>query len=203
MSDQLELETKLAKEKANAEGQAYLEAEEDENPTSFPENDKPCTEQLQEDIQILPTRQKTKHFPPTLKATLPPHLERESNHLDLRDTANTMEQMLLQQQRHTLALMLPQPEVPTFDGNPIEYQNFIRAFETLIELKTDSDSTRLYYLIQYTASDVRELLKGCLSMNARDVYAEARRLLKQRYGQNYKIATAYMDRVTNGPSSMA
>jgi hypothetical protein len=108
MSDQLELETKLAKEKANAEGQAYLEAEEDENPTSFPENDKPCTEQLQEDIQILPTRQKTKHFPPTLKATLP--------------TANTMAQMLLQQQRHTLALvMLPQPEVPTFDGNPIEY----------------------------------------------------------------------------------
>lgn len=58
----------------------------------------------------------------------------------------------------------------------------------------------MYYLIQYTASDVRELLKGCLSMNARDGYAEARRLLKQRYGQNYKIATAYMNRVTNGRS---
>ena len=30
-------------------------------------------------------------------------------------------------------------------------------------------------------------------------YREARRLLKARYGQNYKIASAYVTRVTNGP----
>ena len=30
-------------------------------------------------------------------------------------------------------------------------------------------------------------------------YDEARRLLKERFGQGYKIATAYVDRVTNGP----
>ena len=30
-------------------------------------------------------------------------------------------------------------------------------------------------------------------------YQEARRLLKSRYGQSYKIATAYVNRVTNGP----
>ena len=28
---------------------------------------------------------------------------------------------------------------------------------------------------------------------------EARRLLKKRYGQDYKIASAYVDRVTTGP----
>ena len=134
---------------------------------------------------------------------LPHQLEKENNRpcldTDLEATVNPMEQLLRQQQRHTLALMLPQPEVPIFDGDPIEYQNFIRAFETLIELKTDSNSARLYYLIQYTAGDVRELMKGCLSMNAWDGYSEARRLLKQKYGQDYKIATAYMDRITNGP----
>jgi hypothetical protein len=143
MSDQLELETELAK--ANAEEQAYLEAEKDENPTSLPKSDEARNEQ----IQISPTKQRTKHFPGTSKSTLPPSPERESNHLemDLQGTANTMERMLLQKQRHTLALMLPQPEVPTFDRDPIEYQNFIRIFETLIKFKTDSDSTRLYYLI--------------------------------------------------------
>ena len=30
-------------------------------------------------------------------------------------------------------------------------------------------------------------------------YQEAQRLLKSRYGQSYKIATAYVNRVTNGP----
>lgn len=31
---------------------------------------------------------------------------------------------------------LPQPRVPVFDGNPIEYRSFIRAFENLIESRT-------------------------------------------------------------------
>ena len=36
-------------------------------------------------------------------------------------------------------------------------------------------------------------------MQPEEGYQEARRLLKARYGQNYKIATAYVSRVTNGP----
>ena len=98
------------------------------------------------------------------------------------------------------ALMLPRPEVPVFDGDPIEYQTFVRAFENLIEANTDSDSARLYYLIQYVRGDVRELMKSCLSMKNEEGYLEARRLLKQKYGQNYKNATASIERVTNGPS---
>ena len=98
------------------------------------------------------------------------------------------------------ALMLPRPEVPVFDGDPIEYQTFVRAFENLMEANTDSDSARLYYLIQYVRGYVRELMKSCLSMKNEEGYLEARRLLKQKYGQNYKNATASIERVTNGPS---
>ena len=43
---------------------------------------------------------------------------------------------------------LPQPLVPTFDGNPLEYRSFIRAFESLIEHRTSSSTERLYYLEQ-------------------------------------------------------
>ena len=39
-------------------------------------------------------------------------------------------------------------------------------------------------------------------MNAADGYQRARELLKQRYGENYRIATAYIDRIVNGPVHM-
>lgn len=114
-----------------------------------------------------------------------------------------MDKLLMQQQQHTLALMLPQPELPTLAGDPIEYCSFIRAFESLTESRTDSSSARLYYLVQYTSGDVHELMRSCLSMNHTEGYHEARRLLKERYGQDYKIATAYVDRVTTGPQIRA
>jgi hypothetical protein len=37
-------------------------------------------------------------------------------------------------------------------------------------------------------------------MNPHEGYKEARRLLKARYGRDYQIATAYVERVTNYPS---
>ena len=104
-----------------------------------------------------------------------------------------------QQQQLSLTLTLPHAEVQTFDGDPVNYCNFIRSFENLIEAKTKSSSTRLYYLVQYTSGDVQELMQSCLSMRPDEGYQEARRLLKERYGQGYKIASAYVTRVTNGP----
>ena len=44
------------------------------------------------------------------------------------------------------------------DGDPVNYCNFIRSFENLIEAKTKNSSTRLYYLMQHTFGDVQELM---------------------------------------------
>ena len=112
---------------------------------------------------------------------------------------STMQELLQRQQESTLALTLPQPEVPTFGGDPIEYWRFIRAFENLIESKTTSEIARLYYLVQYTSGEVQELVSSCLSMKAEEGYREARSLLKKRYGQSYRIATAYAEKPTKGP----
>jgi hypothetical protein len=103
-----------------------------------------------------------------------------------------------QQQENVMALTLPQPDLPVFDGDPTNYCDFIRAFENLIERKTKSWSSRLYYLVQYTSSQVQELMCGCLSMREEEGY-KARRLLLERYGQAYKIASAFVDRISNGP----
>ena len=110
-----------------------------------------------------------------------------------------LQQLLGQHQHLSLMLTLPHNEVQTFDGDPVNYCNFIRSYENLIEAKTKNSSTRLYYLVQYTSGDVQEFMRSCLSMQPEEVYQEARRLFKARYGQNYKIATAYVSRVTNGP----
>ena len=47
--------------------------------------------------------------------------------------------LLLKQQEAIMAL-------PVFTGDPIEYCDFIRAFENLVERKTSSSSARLNYL---------------------------------------------------------
>lgn len=120
--------------------------------------------------------------------------------LEAQYRQNQRIQELIQQQQHsTLALTLPESEVPTFSGNPIEYWSFGQAFENLIESRTTSNSARQYYLLQYTSGEVRELMRSCLAMKPEDGYQEARTLLKDRYGQSYRIATAYVERLTNGP----
>ena len=88
----------------------------------------------------------------------------------------------------------------TFTGGPIENCNFIRAFENVIEAKTTSYSARLYYLAQYTVGDIQELTRSCLAMDSEKGYREARKLLPKRYGQPYRIASACVERVTNGPA---
>ena len=110
-----------------------------------------------------------------------------------------IQQSLQRQQGSTLALTLPQSEVPSFSGDPIKYWGFIRAFQEVIKSKTTSDSARLYHLIKYTSGEVQELVSTCLPMKPEKVYQEARTLLKKRYSQSYRIATAYVNKLTKGP----
>ena len=111
-----------------------------------------------------------------------------------------IQQLIQQQQQGVLALTLPQPSLQVFSGDPIDYCDFVRAFEHIVERKTLSSSARLYYLVQYTSGAVQELMKSCLSMREEEGYTEARRLLQERYGQNYKIAAAHVKRLVDGPT---
>ena len=62
-------------------------------------------------------------------------------HLDLSHTIDVqklpqlknqqLQELLKQQQLQTLAITSPQPEISVFSGDPVEYSNFVRAFENL------------------------------------------------------------------------
>ena len=67
-----------------------------------------------------------------------------------------LQELLSQQHRLSLTLSLPSTEVQVFDEDPVNYCNFVRSFENLIEAKTTDSNARLYYLIQYTHGDAQD-----------------------------------------------
>ena len=140
-------------------------------------------------------------FPDTPRnPTSTPHDESFRRIVEMQDQQSyALRQLIHQQQQGVMALTLPQPSLSTFSGDPVDYYDFVRSFEHLIESKTASPSARLYYLIQHTTGSVQELMKSCLSMNEDEGYTEARRLLKDRYGQNYRIAASHVQRLIEGP----
>ena len=120
--------------------------------------------------------------------------------VETQDRQNSaLQQLIQQQQGGVMALTLPQPSMQVFSGDPLNYCDFMRAFEHLVERKTSSPSARLYYLVQYTSGPIQELMRSCLSMREQEGYTEAKRLLKARYGRNYKIAAAHVKRLIDGP----
>ena len=111
----------------------------------------------------------------------------------IKGQGNLAELIITQQK---LAL-LPAREITAFDGDPLNYHVFMRAFEHVIEDKTSSSQDRLYFLEQYTSGQPRSLVRSCLHMDARHGYVEAKRLLEEHFGDEIKITNAYMEKALN------
>ncbi|XP_078371484.1 uncharacterized protein LOC144655144 [Oculina patagonica] len=123
-------------------------------------------------------------------------LELHQHQNDLQRQQNKIVEMLATQQKKS---NLPQQRVPVFDGDPIEYGPFVRAFENIIETKTSDSNERLYYLEQFTSGDVKELVRSCHFLPPDKGYQEARRLLKKKFGDDYRVVTAYESKALNWP----
>ena len=74
--------------------------------------------------------------------------------------------------------LLPTRGLPVFDGDPLHYRSFIKAFQHGIECKTDTMQDRLYYLAEYKSDQPRELVRSCLHMNPARLYNEAKKPLE-------------------------
>ncbi len=77
--------------------------------------------------------------------------------METQDRQSIVLQQLVQQQMQGVTpLTLPQPTIGVVNGDTIEYCDFIRSFEHLVEQKTSS--SRLYCLVQYTSGPVEDLM---------------------------------------------
>lgn len=87
-----------------------------------------------------------------------------------------------------------------FDGDPLQFKPFIKAFEHCVEAKTNSKGDCLYYLEQFTRGQPRDLVCSCLHMTPERGYAVAKHLLKEHFGNALKVTAAYMGKITGWPS---
>lgn len=115
----------------------------------------------------------------------------DGNHQD--DIVNIMQNdittMLFQQ---TLCFGLPPRNIPVFDADPLQYKSFIRAFENGVEQKTTSWKD---FLEQYTRGQPRDLVLSCQHLPAEQGYLKAKDLLAEHFGNEHKIASAYMNKI--------
>ena len=129
-----------------------------------------------------------------------PLLKRDPNNKDgayLSDVLvrqNELMSMLVEQHRQT---SLPPLQIEKFSGDSTQYTAFIRCFEDQIECRLLSNETKLRYLEQYLDGEAKELIKGCVHMDGG--YLQARRLLKENYGDPYKIANAFLQKASEWP----
>lgn len=69
--------------------------------------------------------------------------EDQSNMYGIMSKQNEITSLLVQQ--HCLS-SLPKREIPIFDGDPLEYHAFVKAFENSVERNIANHSDRLYFL---------------------------------------------------------
>lgn len=120
----------------------------------------------------------------------------EDNLFQIMKRQNEITQMLVKQQNLS---QLPQRDVPIFLGDPLNFRAFMRAFDNSIDSKTENAKDKLFYLEQYTSGEPQDLVRSCGHMSAENGYKEARRLLQHHYGDELKIASAYIEKALKWP----
>lgn len=124
------------------------------------------------------------------------HSEANQHITDVLKKQTEITELLVKQQ--TLSL-LPDREIPVFDGDALHYRTFIKAFEQCIERNTTMVDDRLYYLQQYTKGQPRSLVTSFLHMDPTVGYMEAKKQLEFQFGNRFKIASAFMTKALNWP----
>ena len=90
---------------------------------------------------------------------------------------------------------LPKIELATFNGNPIEFYNWLTTFEQIIEDGTTDPTKRLHYLKQYTSGDANTLVSGFSLYGSSDGYNLAKAELIKEFGNPNVIARSFIDKI--------
>ena len=97
----------------------------------------------------------------------------------------------------TLEMNKPKAEIQKFEGNPMDYQRFIRQLNTKVCANTSSYEERLNFLLQFTSGEANRIVTGYSQLNAEAGYKGALDEFKDRYGDPDVTAQAYVKRALN------
>ncbi|KAA0201414.1 hypothetical protein HAZT_HAZT003442 [Hyalella azteca] len=91
---------------------------------------------------------------------------------------------------------LPKRDLQTFDGSDVtEFGVFMRKFDKIIETRCSDPWDRLSYLEQFTAGEAQKLVKSCINDDPDLAYRQARTLLREEFGTEFKVTHAYLERL--------
>ena len=108
----------------------------------------------------------------------------------------------LQQQMIDL-LSLPKTSLKPFDGDPMQFSEFMNSFDSSVDRSSVDDSLKLNRLLEYCVGRAAKVIKPCALMSPQAGYRRARELLKERFGNQYQISEAWLKKVTGGPAIKA
>lgn len=94
----------------------------------------------------------------------------------------------------TKVMKRPNIEIKKFDGNPLDFNRFMRQFKTKIEEACEDDEERMSFLEQYTTGHANKIVNGYASLEARHGYRYAMQELKERYGDPNIIAESFINK---------
>ena len=120
-----------------------------------------------------------------------------------RNVSNFQQMLAAQNTQMELleAVTLPKSSLMPFDGNPVNYSIFMNRFDNLVhDRQSVSDSTKLNLLLEYCTGKAAKLIQCCALMTPREGYAKARYLLAERFGDQYTISEAWVQKICDGPA---
>ena len=90
---------------------------------------------------------------------------------------------------------LPIPEPVVFNGDPLHYPTWVKAFETLIEGRAVNAAEKLHFLGKYVSGEAKEVVNGFMPMDGDDAYQKSKEMLAKRFGDPFIVATAFRKRL--------
>ena len=97
------------------------------------------------------------------------------------------------------ASRLPPAKPTVFSGDPLEFVEWKRTFDTLVEGKGLSASERMHYLREYLTGQARKAIEGFFYHDSEGAYYEARKVLEERFGDVFLIKEAYRNKIAKWP----
>jgi hypothetical protein len=94
---------------------------------------------------------------------------------------------------------IPAPEPPVFDGDPLQYHDWCVSLRTLIEERGIDERDKIHYLKRYVSGAAKEAISGFFLLKGDSAYSKAKRVLQERYGDEFIVSEAFRDKLDTWP----
>eukprot|EP00914_Ancora_sagittata_P024501 GHVO01048959.1.p1 GENE.GHVO01048959.1~~GHVO01048959.1.p1 ORF type:complete len:712 (+),score=68.67 GHVO01048959.1:107-2242(+) len=96
-------------------------------------------------------------------------------------------------------LELPRSVIPSFEGEPFEFREFVLAFDAAVGRKAVSNQLKLQHLLQHTKGRAFSSIRQCLLMDSEIGYPTARKILRERFGDPFQLANSCLQAIFEVP----